>query len=90
MDGKNNTFGDLILYTSIYYYITTIIGIVLLITVPLLIFRNFTKKKKHENEDKPLMSKPLFLANIVTYIILGIILLFIIGFLLRPFIRLAF
>lgn len=76
--------GETIYYASIYFYLSMFIGIVLLIAVVLLVIKRFSKRKKSKNSDKPTMSKPLIIANIVTYILLGIIILFILGFLLRP------
>lgn len=74
--------GNLILYSSIYIYVSIFVGIVLLAAVAYLIYWRISKPKS--NEDKPKMSKPLFIANIIVYAIIGIILVSMIFFLLRP------
>lgn len=76
--------GGLIQLVGIYIYVSIIAGIVLLITVVLLIYRRVSKHKEMKNEDKPKMSRPLFIANIIVYIIIGVILAALLFFLLRP------
>ncbi len=76
--------GGLIQLAGIYIYVSIIAGIVLLITVVLLIYRRVSKHKEMKNEDKPKMSGPLFIANIIVYIIIGVILAALLFFLLRP------
>lgn len=76
--------GDLIQRLSVYFYVSVFAGIVLLITVVWLIYRRVSKHKEKKNEDKPKMSRPLFIANIIVYIILGVILAALLFFLLSP------
>ena len=77
MDDKFKALGEAIFYASIGFYISVFVGIVLIIALAFAIYKQITlRKKAKENSDEKHMSKPLLIANILTYILIALIIFF--------------
>ena len=77
MGDKFKALGEAIFYASIGFYISVFVAIVLIIALAFAIYKQITlRKKAKENSDDKHMSKPLLIANILTYILLALIVIF--------------
>ena len=67
--------GEAINLAVLIFYISVLVGIILLIALAFTIYKQISLRKKSK-ENKSDMSKPLLIANIATYILIGLIMFF--------------
>lgn len=75
MGDKFYTLGEAINLAVLIFYISVFVGIILLIALAFTIYKQILLRKKSK-ENKSDMSKSLLIANIATYILIGLIIFF--------------
>lgn len=90
MNANKQNISDVIILTSTIYYVMTVLGCILLAAVVIFIVRRLSAEKKTEDTKAESRSKGLSAANVIIHVLCGVIVLFIIGTLLYPFISINF
>lgn len=77
INDKFKALGDTIFYAAICFYILVLVGIILVILLAIVIYKQISlrKKSKEKSDDKDI-SKSLRNVNILTYILIALIVFF--------------